>query len=154
MSTTVVVVKDHTQSLAMTLIYGQVQKQTIEARFEQDDALLARLQTNPLFKGVVRLGQLEPQHYRALLSLHLALVADLSPEKRRLATHPLMRSLDILLIGLLICLERRIQGSVSMMTLNRAGDTVLYEISASLDEFELPTKPKPSGGLRVIVDNA
>jgi hypothetical protein len=153
MSTTVVVIKDHTQSVAMTLVYGQEQKQTIEARLEQEDALLARLQSNQMFKGVLRLGQLEPQHYRALLGLHLSLVADLSPEKRRLSTHPLMRSLDILLIGLIICLERRLQGSVGMMTLNRAGDTVLYEISASLDEFEIP-RPKPSGGLRVIVDNA
>lgn len=152
MSTTVVVIKDHTQSLAMTLVYGQNHKETIEARFEQEDALLARLQGNPMFKGVLRLGQLEPQHYRALLSLHLSLVADLGPDKRRNTLHPLMRSLDILMLGLILCMEKRIQGSITMMTLNRTADTVLFDISASLDEYEIP-KPKPSG-LRVIVDNA
>ncbi|RYD81406.1 MAG: hypothetical protein EOP84_11070, partial [Verrucomicrobiaceae bacterium] len=71
MSTTVVVIKDHTQSLAMTLVYGQTHKETIEGRFEQEDALLSRLQANPMFKGITRMGQLEPQHYRALLGLHL-----------------------------------------------------------------------------------
>lgn len=152
MSTTVVIIKDHTQSVAMTLVYGQVHKETIEGRLHDEDPLLARLQANPAFKGILTMGQLEPQHYRMLLALHLSLVADLSTEKRRNATHPLMRSLDILLIGLVITLEKRIQGSISIMNVNRAADTVLYDINASLDEYEMP-KPNPRG-LRVVVDNA
>lgn len=152
MSTTVVVIKDHVQSIAMTLIYGQQHKETVLGRFDEEDALLSRLQANPAFTGYMRLAQLDPGQYRTLINLHLSLLADISPEKRRIPGHPLMRSLDILFIGLLISLERRLQGSIALMHVNRSGETVVYDVHATLDEYELP-KPKPPKGLRVIVDN-
>lgn len=148
--TSVVVVKDHVQSIVMTLVYGAAHKEDIASRFDEPDNLLAKLQGQREFRGLYTLGDLDPSHFRTLIGLHLGLVADLPPEKRRVPTNPIMRSFDILILGFLICLERRMQGAISMMHINRTQGTVLFDLNASLDDYELMKTPKP--GLRVVVD--
>lgn len=148
--TSVVIVKDHVQALVMTLVYGANHKQSLLDRFDEPDSLLTRLQGHAEFRGLYTLSDLEPSHFRSLIGLHLGLVADLSPDKRRQPGNLIMRSLDILIIGLLLCLERRMQGAISVMNVNRTTGAVLFDLNACLDEFEMlkPTKP----GLRVVVD--
>lgn len=149
--TSMVVIKDHTQGLVMTLVFTDDHKATVSDRFDEPDVLLSRLQAHPEFRGLTMLSELTPSHFRALIRLHMGLVAELTPEKRKTPTHPVMRSLNILLIGLLVCLERRMEGSITTLVVNRTESAVLFDLNCSLDEVEA-IKPASKPAFRIVLD--
>jgi hypothetical protein len=151
MSASVVILRDHVEVRVSTLVYNDAMKQVVAERWFEDDNLLMRLQSQPIFAGRRKLSELEPYHFRVLLALHLTLAAEV-PSERREADHPVLRNLDNLFIAMIHCMETRLQGTVSTITVNRVSETnVIYEVAASLSEIEFP-KPRQTS-LRIIVDN-
>lgn len=152
MSPSVVILKDHLQGATTTLVIDEERKRPVQARWSLEDPLLTRLQGQPVFSGRTKLSELDPYHYRVLLALHLTALADLPAESREDPRNPTVRSYQWLLTGLILALEDRTQGSVSVLTVNRVSETaVMYDVSLSLEEFVFP-HPK-ANGLRIVVDN-
>ncbi|RYD85315.1 MAG: hypothetical protein EOP84_02870 [Verrucomicrobiaceae bacterium] len=149
----VILVDQHDGVLSQTLHYGVSEKDRLIARWYRDiDPLLAQLQRHEPFKGRLRWSDLDHEHFRTLLALHYTLACDLPLSHRERREHPVMRSIDILLVAYMVFLEKRMQGHVSLMVVTRITPMECrYAVTTELDTGTIPP-PRPHG-LRVIVNN-
>lgn len=149
-----VIIADDFQGVnSQTLFYDAAQKAEFADLLNNADApLLAQLQNHTVFKGRTRWSDLDHDHFRTLIALHLTLVVDLRPHHRADPTHPVVRSLNTLMIAYLVHLERRMQGTVSAMVVTRLSALECrYSVTTLLGSDVLPP-PRPHG-LRVVVNN-
>lgn len=124
----------------------------VQGAWERTDSVLVGLQDNPLFAGRQTWGSLDPTHYRVMIMRNLTLFAALTPEQANSREQPVVRSLIFLIGALVYCIEKRTEGQIEMLRINRIRDTeVSFDYHSALNLAVDYPKPKP--GLRVIVDN-
>lgn len=153
MCNTQVIIRDHAYGTTRDFIFSPRDKGIVTARWEDEDPLLNKLQSQTLFAERKRWCDLDQDHFRVLLGLHMSLVADLPEQHQANTEHPVVRSLLTLLIAFIHLIETKVGGSISLVNVSRISETVLtYDIAASLDDMEFP-RPR-NGGLKVVVDNS
>lgn len=151
--TTVIIVDSFEGVVSQTLIYEAHEKAMFGDTVNNAEApLLAQLQAHAVFKGRTRWSDLDHDHFRTLIALHLSLIVDLREHHRADRTHPFVRSLDHLMIAYIHHLERRMQGRVTSMVVTRVTPMECrYSVTTILGSDILPP-PRPHG-LRVVVNN-
>jgi hypothetical protein len=122
-----------------------------EAQWEMEDPLLTKLQNTDAFRGMTRWCDLNPVHYRFLLSSILDKVSKLSDEDQSDPMNEAMVNLTFCLTLMIKCLEDRSESVIELMHINRLGDKeVLYDFTATVN-MQIDLRPKR--GFKVIVDN-
>ena len=153
MCNTQVIIRDHLCGATRTLFFGPREKGMVALRWEEEDPLLAKLQSQSLFTERKRWCDLDQEQYRVLLALHLSLVAELPEQHQNNLDHPVVKSLMTLMGAFLYLIETRIGGGIGLATVNRVSETVItYDLNICLDDMDFP-RPR-GGGLKVVVDNS
>lgn len=152
MSTTTVIVNDFTTDRRTLTILDHTHFDRMAAVWECEDAILVEMQGNDFFAGKRRWCDLNPTHYRLMVARNLTIAAAMSDAERVDTTHPAIRSLHLLMAGLVLCLQRRAECLVELMRIARISDSeVSYDFAASLNMAIDAQRPK--NDLRIIVDN-
>jgi hypothetical protein len=152
MSISVVIVNDFvTDRRTVTMLDGS-HFERMEAVWEHEDQILIDMQGNDFFAGRRRWCDLNPTHYRLMVTRNLTIAAGITDAERTDPNHPVIRSLHLLMAGLVICLQRRSECLIELMRIARIGENeVSFDFAASLNMAVDLQKPK--NGLRIIVDN-
>lgn len=149
---TQVIVRDYVSDTSTTYLITKREKSVIAHRWNEGSPLLQNLQNQPLFMARHAWRELDNEHYRVLLALHLSLVSELPSRQASDSNNTIVRSLMTVMTAFVISLESRLGGTVSSLMINRITDTnVSYDLIASLDSMEFP---RPNIGLKIVVDNS
>lgn len=116
----------------------------------EPDELLLELQHLDTFKGRTRVADLEPWHLRVMVTMNLAKVP---PGESFDLGDPIVRSLLFLIATLIRCLERRADGHIEMLKLNRVGEHDLTIEFSGLLSMEDKKPKKRKRGISLVVDN-
>lgn len=123
----------------------------VDAVWEDSDKLLHDLQNNDLFKGKLRWCDLEPMHYRLMVTKNIQQMAKLTLEERGDPDHPYVKSLHFVICGLIRSLELRTESNIETIKFHRVGE---YDVSVEYQSVMIIHQgvgKKP--GISVIVDN-
>ena len=152
MSLTTVIVNDFTNNRRTQTILTQDHFDKMAAVWENEDAILIDMQDNDFFAGRRRWCDLNPTHFRLMISRNLTIAATMPNDQRDDHNHPVIRSLHLLMAAMVICLQQRSECLVELMRIARMSEVeVTFDFSASLNMAIDVQRPK--GGLRVVVDN-
>lgn len=139
-----VVVNDYVRNKRMSLYYSEDDLQMAMKSWEAEDQVLVHLQAHPMFAGRRRWCDLEPHHYRLMVTKSISMVGELSDEERLDHTNPVVLSNNFLLCALAICLNKRMDGMIEVLRLSRISDIdVSFEYSAILNQ-DIPDSASPS----------
>jgi hypothetical protein len=151
------IIDDYVLNRRSSLLFNDSQINVVKERWSEPDILLAELQHFDTFKGKTSWDQLDPLHFRMLISTTMtARDTKLDPKDYFNDKVPLVQSLYLLLMGLVYCLHSRTGLAVDTIRVMRISDSnVSFESTITLIADRrpeaLPAPPKP--GLSIIVDN-
>jgi hypothetical protein len=149
---TQVIIRDHVCETSTTYLISKKEKAVIIHLWNKESSLLTNLQNQPLFLERTSWRELDNEHYRVLLALHLSLASELNARQASDPTNTIVRSLMTVMTAFIVSLETRLGGTVSSLMINRISETnVTYDLIASLDTMDFP---RPHIGLKIIVDNS
>ena len=150
--TVFVLLRDHTSGEVEPIVIEPAEQVTVATQWEWEDPLLLSLQNQPLFKDCFSWADADLTHYHALLALHLSVMAENGWKVGIDTQATVVRSVRMILAALIYELESRMEGNISQLTVHRISDSVVeIDLAATLCSMELP---KPSVGLKVVVDNS
>ena len=151
------IIDDYVLNRRSSLLFNDNQIKTVQDRWKDPDILLGELQHFDAFRGKISWDQLEPLHFRMLISTTMtARDSKLDPKDYFNDKVPLVQSLYLLLMGLVYCLHSRTGIAVDTIRVMRINDSnVSFEFTLTMIADRrpeaLPAPPKP--GLSVVVDN-
>lgn len=148
-----VIFDDYVLRTRTAILLGDPALSEVIEKWEQDDPLLVALGSVEFFKGRTKWSQLEPQHWRLLMTNTFNKRDTTLPIERRYNDEePVVSTLLFLSMGLVHCLQLRAMGAVDTLRVMR-----LSEIDITLEFTVLmmsqPKRKPPSTGLQVVVDN-
>ena len=152
-----VVINDYTLHQRTDLFFTREDFEEVENHWYDEDELLVGLQNNVYFTNRKRWSDLEPFHYRIMVTKILQQVGDLADEERGDVDNPTVKSLHFLLCGLIISLEKRSDSSIEFLKVLRVGEyDVSIEFQSVMQMVLPPIKSQQStiNGITVVVDNS
>lgn len=146
---------DHTNNTRQSLFFKTPDFDTVLNAWDKPDALLIELSNVlEMFKDRTTWSSLDPIHWQLIVSTNLRSVADLPRKDQEDPENETVRSLHLLIMGFILCLEER----CGYATIENVKITRLAELECSFDfNISMATiraleeKPKPT--FSVIVDN-
>lgn len=152
-----VVINDFISHQRTDLFFTREDFEEVEGYWLDEDQLLIDLQTNVYFTNRRRWCDLDPFHFRIMVTKILQQVEGLSLTDRADQDHPTIKSLHFLLCGLIMSLEKRSDSSIEFLKVLRVGEFDVSIEFQSVMEMTLPAikSPPPVGkGISVVVDNS
>jgi len=152
---TVVIINDYEIDTRIQITFSENDFSVVKSYWNQTDSLLQDLITWEPFVGRETWDDLDPTHWRVLIISNLTKMKNLSDSDRKDENNAVVKSLNFLICGLIICLEKRAECKIELMHINRVKEReVVYDFSAGLNmAIDLPTKKKKDSTFSVIVDN-
>jgi hypothetical protein len=152
MATTTVVINDFTNNRRTVTILDNRQYDLVAQAWGNEDSILVDMQRNAFFAGRTRWCDLNPTHFRLMVAHNMTLAAKLPDDEHADPKHPVIKSLNFLMCGLVLCLQYRTECLIELLRIARMSETeITYDFSASLN-MAIDTQ-KPKNGLRIVVDN-
>jgi hypothetical protein len=147
-------IDDHIQQVQISLTFTEEDRRFVADVWDRADPLLARLQGMAVFQGKLTLADLDLTRFRLLIAMHLTLLAGIPERHTTNRGHPIVKSLHLLLLGLLRALESRLGGQIPFLSLTRLSQTdVAYTFQARLDPITFPSFTTPPA-FRIVIDNS
>lgn len=154
---TSVIINDFVLRRRASLLFNETNFQTVVNAWDKEDQMLLDLQSVSLFTGLTKWNQLDPLHFRLLITNTFnnrdKAIADMA--KHFDDTEPLVATLYFLIMALVYCIQRRAHGAVDTLKIMRVSELdVTLEFTLTMMPEEKKKKPAPvKPGLQVIVDN-
>lgn len=149
---TLVLINDYVMDKRIKLFFSHEDFAITDGEWESKDALLRDLQRHSVFEGRERWCDLEPFHYRLMITKSLEVTANMSDAERLGQDDLRLRSLNFLICCLIRCVEQKADSHIELLKIHRVEDLeVSFEYSAVMS-MEMP-RSKPKKGFSVIVDN-
>lgn len=151
-----VVINDFVGSKRIKLSFDAEDFEVAASAWDKSDALFEQLQMHPMYAGRYLWRDLEPLHYREMIAQNLQYVSTLSDDVRVDDDHPVVSSLNFLIVMLAYSIEQRLGANIELLKLSRVGEyDVAVEFTAELQMDIAPPSKRgdtPSG-ITVVVDN-
>ena len=146
MATTTVVINDFTNNRRTVIILDNRQFDLVAQAWGNEDSILVDMQRNNFFAGRTRWCDLNPTHFRLMVAHNMTMLARLPGDEHEDPKHPVNRSLNFLMTGLVVCLQHRTECLIELLRIARMSETeITYEFSASLNmaiDMQKPKNPK------------
>ena len=150
---TTVFVDDYVSGNKNHLVFGSEEMSVIENYWHVKDELLVGLSGTTLFKDLTTWSELRPIHFMVLLTQNFNSMDDLTPAQRSSGIDPTMASFNLLVSGLIRCIEIQADSSVELLRIQRiTADHINFDYQAAL-HLQFDYRPKEGKGLKVVVDN-
>jgi hypothetical protein len=154
MATSCIII-DHTLQSRQSLFFKQVDFDAMLKAWDNEDTLLIELSNAiDMFSGRTSWSKLDPLHWQFIVTTSVRAVSELSHKEQEDPTNEVVRSLHLMIMGFVLCLEQR----CGYATIEALKITRLAELDCSFDfSISMATvrvaeeKPKPT--FSVIVDN-
>lgn len=147
------ILNDYVKRKRASLLFNADNFSPVIQAWENEDQMLLDLQHVQVFKGFTKWNQLEPVHFRLLVTNAINSRDKLVPaEKHFDDTERPVASLYFLIMGLVYCLQRRTGAAIDTMKIFRVSEIdVTFEFTLTImpEERRKPKQP----GLTVVVDN-
>jgi hypothetical protein len=154
MATSCIII-DHTDQSRQTLFFKQIDFDAMINAWDLDDALLLDLSKEiDLFAGRTSWGSLDPLHWQFIVASSIRSVSDLPKKDQEDPTNELVRSLHLMIMGFVLCMEERCSyASIEGLKITRLAELdCTFDFNVSMANIRVvEEKPKPT--FSVIVDN-
>lgn len=135
-------------------IFGEDDFKELEDAWTKVDQGLLQLHDNPLFKGLKRWCDLAPVHFKSMILNNLSAFLSLPPPFQTEMSHPLTKSLNLVIMGMIKCLEERTDSNLEMVKLKVINNgEMIVEYSAILTA-DIRSHISSNNFLKIIVDNS
>jgi hypothetical protein len=148
-----VITNDYVSNKRVQMFFEPEDFVLVDTNWEMSDRLLSELQALPVFRGRTRWCDLEPAHYRILVSRNLQSVAELNDLERLDTRNPNVASLNFLLCAMIRCIEHRSDAHIEMMKIVRVVDGPVVVEYAAVLRLESRPQERTVETLSVVVDN-
>ncbi len=154
---TLVLINDHVANKRVKLFYTDEDFAITDGEWNNSDQLLADLQHHQFFAGKLLWSDLDPFHFRLMITKSLQACSKMTDAERMDDEDPSIRSLNFLVCGLIRCIEGKSDSHIEVMRIHRVGDIdVSFEYEA-IQTLEPPSTikmpPRKKDGFSVVVDN-
>lgn len=147
------IIDDYVSRKRSSVLLTEDQFAKVLKLWDQEDQLLKDLHVIERFKGRETWSALDPWHFRVLLTNSFNNVDRyVEPADRFDWSNPFVGSLYFMVMALIICLEKRTDGTVDTIRIMRISE---LEVTMEFTLTMIPEqrKPLPSTSLTVVVDN-
>jgi hypothetical protein len=147
------IVDDYVNRKRQSLLFTEQNFLPVVASWKRDDNLLRDLQGIDLFKGLTRWEQLDPMHFRVLITNALNTRDKAIPIAQHFDdSNQVVAGVYFLLMGLIYTIQCRTGAAVDALRITRISAmdvTFGFTLTMMAEEKKAP----PKSGLQVIVDN-
>lgn len=147
-----VVINDYVMHQRVDLFFTREDFKAVEEVWNDEDRLLVDLQKTSYFEGRTRWSELDPFHFRMMLTKNFQRVASLPEAERGDSEHAYVKSLHFLICGLILALEKRSDSSIETMKFQRVGEYDLSVEFSSVMEMHVPTVKASAPKFSIVVD--
>lgn len=148
-----VIIDDLKNDRRFFMIFNDDDFNIVNESWDKIDQGLMNLQNNPLFKGFTKWNDLFPIHFKSMIAHNMAAFLDLPGEMQVNFENPISKSLNLVLMGFIKCLNDKCDSTIEMMKIKAiTGHDIIIEYSATFTA-DVRHYISPNNFLKIVVDN-